>query len=266
MGRLFSSSAGIIFNGGSCLFQRFPRSPPLLYTIRYVFIFAVVFWGYNVCMLWLILINVDNSSLFTRLYGLNSVLFKLSIWLLFFIFFWKRCLSLPCARFVENWSNRSSGVQIPWDICTRFGCCLYSTEVSWIIKHVIFIGEDITFLAKDHLVFHWCLWCYVTGVERGSGGKGKERGIGGLSAFSPSHPLFPPATWAIICQSPCFMARLSKTPAVIWLTSFCPYSNLQKKAWTGRDYRRWGRSSPRSSRKYHHERLAFLRPWYRNWK
>ena len=43
-------------------------------------------------------------------------------------------------------------------------------------------------------------------------GREKEEG---LSAFSPSHPLFPPTTWAIICQSPCFMARLSKTPAVI---------------------------------------------------
>ena len=144
MGRLFSSSAGIMFNGGSCLFQGFPPSPTLLYTIRYVFIFAVVFWAYKVCMLWLILINVDNSLLFTRLYCRNSVLFKLSIWLLFFIFFWKRCLFLPCARFVENWSNRSSGVQITWDICTRFGHCLYSTELSWIIKHMSFSSVKIS--------------------------------------------------------------------------------------------------------------------------
>ena len=37
--------------------------------------------------------------------------------------------NLPNAAFVENLSNRSSGVQIPWDICTRFGCYLYSTII-----------------------------------------------------------------------------------------------------------------------------------------
>ena len=36
-----------------------------------------------------------------------------------------------------NLSNRSSGVQIPRDICTRFGRYLYSTKCSWIIKHDI---------------------------------------------------------------------------------------------------------------------------------
>ena len=33
-----------------------------------------------------------------------------------------------------NLSNWSSGVQIPRDICTRFGRYLYSTKCSWIIK------------------------------------------------------------------------------------------------------------------------------------
>ena len=32
-----------------------------------------------------------------------------------------------------NLSNRYSGVQIPRDICTRFGSYLYSTRCSWII-------------------------------------------------------------------------------------------------------------------------------------
>ena len=32
-----------------------------------------------------------------------------------------------------NLSNRSSGVQIPRDICTRFGRYLNSTKCSWII-------------------------------------------------------------------------------------------------------------------------------------
>ena len=35
-----------------------------------------------------------------------------------------------------NLSNRSSGVQISRDICTRFGRYLYSTKCSWIIKFV----------------------------------------------------------------------------------------------------------------------------------
>ena len=33
-----------------------------------------------------------------------------------------------------NLSNRSSGVQIPRDICTRFRRYLYSTRCSWIIN------------------------------------------------------------------------------------------------------------------------------------
>ena len=41
---------------------------------------------------------------------------------------------MPDVAFVENLSNQSSGVQIPWDIGTRFGCYLYSTECSWIIN------------------------------------------------------------------------------------------------------------------------------------
>ena len=32
-----------------------------------------------------------------------------------------------------NLSKRSSGVQIPRDICTRFGSYLYSTKCSWIM-------------------------------------------------------------------------------------------------------------------------------------
>ena len=37
----------------------------------------------------------------------------------------------------ENLSNRSFGVQIPRDICTRFGRYLYSTKCSWIIIFII---------------------------------------------------------------------------------------------------------------------------------
>ena len=37
-------------------------------------------------------------------------------------------------RVARNLSNRSSGVQIPRDICTRFGRYLYSAKCSWIIN------------------------------------------------------------------------------------------------------------------------------------
>ena len=43
----------------------------------------------------------------------------------------------------KNRSNRSSGVQIPWDICTRH---LYFTERSWTIKHNISSNKTAGFL------------------------------------------------------------------------------------------------------------------------
>ena len=42
-----------------------------------------------------------------------------------------------------NLSNRSPGVQIPRDICTRFGRYLYSTKCSWII---------ITFILNNNVI------------------------------------------------------------------------------------------------------------------
>ena len=41
------------------------------------------------------------------------------------------------AREMSNLSNRSSGVQIPRDVCTRLKRYLYSAKCSWIIKFVI---------------------------------------------------------------------------------------------------------------------------------
>ena len=49
------------------------------------------------------------------------------------VFFLTSIQFVACAL-RENLSNRSSGVQIPRDICTRFGHYLYSTKCSWIIK------------------------------------------------------------------------------------------------------------------------------------
>ena len=47
-----------------------------------------------------------------------------------------------------NLSNRSSGVQIPRDICTRFGRYLYSTRCSWIIN--VFSAWHLDFIAFGH--------------------------------------------------------------------------------------------------------------------
>ena len=61
----------------------------------------------------------------------------------------------------ENLSNRSSGVQIPRDICTRFGHYLYSTKCSWIIKTCYCssqerIGDALLVLAIKFIKFTFC--------------------------------------------------------------------------------------------------------------
>ena len=48
---------------------------------------------------------------------------------------WRGKSSQMIGQQQTNLSNRSSGVQIPRDICTRLGCYLYSTRYSWIIKY-----------------------------------------------------------------------------------------------------------------------------------
>ena len=50
---------------------------------------------------------------------------------------WRGKIQLTDWSTAGNLSNRSSGVQIPRDICTRFGRCLYSTRCSWIINMLI---------------------------------------------------------------------------------------------------------------------------------
>ena len=52
-------------------------------------------------------------------------------------FFFVTSIQFVARAFRENLFNRSSGVQIPRDICTRFGRYLYSTNCSWIIRLVI---------------------------------------------------------------------------------------------------------------------------------
>ena len=52
-------------------------------------------------------------------------------------FFFVTSIQFVACELRENLSNRSSGVQIPHDICTRFGRYLYSGKCSWIIKPII---------------------------------------------------------------------------------------------------------------------------------
>ena len=59
-----------------------------------------------------------------------------------------------------NLSNRSSGVQIPRDICTRFGRYLYSTRCSWII---------ILFISWFQLLTISLGYLNSTGIARGGG-------------------------------------------------------------------------------------------------
>ena len=51
-----------------------------------------------------------------------------------------------------NLFNRSSRVQLPRDICTRFGCYLYSTKCSWIIMRNICLKSWFTEMTKVLLI------------------------------------------------------------------------------------------------------------------
>ena len=82
--------------------------------------------------------NVELSLLFRRRLSRNSVLFKLTIWLQFFIFIGKRCISAMC-EVCRKAVQPVFGVQIESDSCTHIGCFLYvqySTEWSWITKGI----------------------------------------------------------------------------------------------------------------------------------
>ena len=97
--------------------------------VQVCLIFSVVFWNYNVCMFGLFFFLMSTFHCW------GNFILKTLFYSTFFLFqqFRETMHFLPCATFIENRSNRSSGVQIPWDICTRFGCYLYSTEWSWTI-------------------------------------------------------------------------------------------------------------------------------------
>ena len=61
-----------------------------------------------------------------------------------------------------NLSNRSSGVQIPRDICTRFRRYLYSRRCSWIIKRdsgVWFIRWQCKVLCQSFVLFSLDPYC-----------------------------------------------------------------------------------------------------------
>ena len=56
-----------------------------------------------------------------------------------------------------NLSNRSSGVQIPRDICTRLKRYLYFAKCSWIIRSVIWLTLTRTGNYQIH-EFDWLKW------------------------------------------------------------------------------------------------------------
>ena len=55
-----------------------------------------------------------------------------------------------------NVSNLSSGVQIPRDICTRFGRYLYSTKGSWILNSVISLNLQAVDIVEKLIIFCSC--------------------------------------------------------------------------------------------------------------
>ena len=64
----------------------------------------------------------------------------------------------------RNLSNRSSGVQIPRDICTRLKRYLYSAKFSWIIKLAVFeLIYHIIALADCKYYFEWRVHLKDTG-------------------------------------------------------------------------------------------------------
>ena len=110
----------------------------LTHMFRSVLIFAVVFWTYNVCMFWLFVINCWNTVLFNLTISGNNA------------------FSTMC-NVCKTWSNRSSRVQIPWDIFTRFGCYLYSTEWSWItINYWMRLNTIEKVMQIEENVIHQC--------------------------------------------------------------------------------------------------------------
>ena len=52
-----------------------------------------------------------------------------------------REIKLTDSSMAGKLSNRSSGLQIPRDICTRLKRYLYSAKCSWIIKHYILFNN-----------------------------------------------------------------------------------------------------------------------------
>ena len=72
---------------------------------------------------------------------------RIFIYAIFFV----TSIQFVARAFRENLFNRSSGVQIPRDICTRFGRYLYSTKCSWIIKGVIHNTRLLSTLAALYL-------------------------------------------------------------------------------------------------------------------
>ena len=61
-----------------------------------------------------------------------------------------REIKLPDWSMAGNLSNRSSGVQIPRDICTRLKRYLYSAKCSWIINSFIEWGHNHVTVSREN--------------------------------------------------------------------------------------------------------------------
>lgn len=62
-------------------------------------------------------------------------------------FFFVTSIQFIACALRTNLSNRSTGVQMPRDICTRFGRYLHSTKCSWIITTVLSVSTTLFSLA-----------------------------------------------------------------------------------------------------------------------
>ena len=87
-----------------------------------------------------------NSSFFTLRFVSRKKVKKKFV--LTYKFFFVTSIQFVACALRENLSSRSSGVQIPRDICTRLGRYLYSTKCSWIIRELI-LTLNVTLLISS---------------------------------------------------------------------------------------------------------------------
>ena len=137
--------------------------------LRSVFVFSVVSWAYKVCMFYLLLINVDISLFFRRLYSRNSFIFKLIICV---IFLGKRCVTCDNCRLIPVkpalWSiNALRYLYSFWVLFVFHWVKLNNNMVYFILGFYFFLGDTSLFWILLNLKWHKVLcntlyvWMYV---------------------------------------------------------------------------------------------------------